>query len=65
MGKILVPTDGMNDLLRKTASSNRAEAAQATEQFLAHAVEGPLRKGIMSGDILGGVWVSEVCSSRS
>jgi len=45
------PSPEQLDMLRKAVSSDFMEAA-AAQQFLAKAVETPLRKGIMSGDNL-------------
>jgi hypothetical protein len=50
MAELLQPTPEQTQLLIRSGSNNRAEALEATHQ-LALALEIPLRKGIMSGDI--------------
>jgi len=52
---ISAPTAEMTDLLRKSGSANRAESLEASHQ-LAVALQEPLRQGIMSGDIAGGIF---------
>lgn len=49
------PTQAMIDLLVRTGSQNRDESWAATKE-LAKALELPLRKGIMAGDILFGIF---------
>ena len=49
------PTPEMTELLRKSGSANRAESLDATHQ-LAVALELPLRKGVMSGDIISNIY---------
>lgn len=48
-------TPEMVDLIRKSGSQNPAESYAAVAE-LAQALELPLRKGIMDGDILGGIF---------
>jgi len=57
MSKKFVPTPQLTALLKKTGSANKAEALAAQHE-LAVAVAGPLREGIMSGDILNGLFAS-------
>ena len=49
--KYFEPTAEMNELLTRAGSMNREESLGATRE-LAKALEIPLRKGVMSGDIL-------------
>lgn len=49
------PTAEMNQLLIRSGSMNREESLGATRE-LAKALELPLRKGIMAGDILSGIY---------
>jgi len=49
------PTPEMNELLVKAGSLNKEESLAATAE-LAKALELPLRKGVMSGDILDGIF---------
>ena len=53
--KYFEPTPEMNQLLTKAGSMNREESLAATRE-LAKALELPLRKGVMSGDILDGIF---------
>jgi len=53
------PTQEQIELLRKTGSSNRAEAMEAMH-FLAQALQVPLRSALLDGDILGGIFTPEV-----
>ena len=53
--KYFEPTPEMNELLTKAGSMNREESLAATRE-LAKALELPLRKGVMSGDILDGIF---------
>lgn len=50
-------TPEMKELLVRSASPNRAEAEEASRK-IAMAIELPLRQGIMSGDILNGIFES-------
>ena len=49
------PTPEMDQLLRQAGSMNREESLAATAE-LAKALELPLRKGVMSGNILDGIF---------
>jgi len=49
------PTPEMDQLLRQAGSLNREESLAATAE-LAKALELPLRKGVMSGNILDGIF---------
>ncbi len=49
------PTPEMTELLKKSGSHDKQTALLATQE-LAKALETPLRKGIMSGDILGSIF---------
>ena len=49
------PTEAMTQLLRDSGSKDEVQSAAATKQ-LAVALESPLRKGVMSGDITGGIF---------
>ena len=53
--KYFEPTAEMNELLTRAGSMNREESLGATRE-LAKALELPLRKGVMSGDILDGIF---------
>ena len=53
--KIFDPTPEMNQVLRQAGSLVKDESLGATAE-LAKALEIPLRKGVMSGDILDGVY---------
>lgn len=53
--KILEPTAAMTQLLRDSGSKDELTSGKATRQ-LAVALETPLRKGVMSGDITGGIF---------
>lgn len=48
-------TQAMTEILVKSGSQNKAESLAAVAE-LAKALESPLRKGIMDGDILGGIF---------
>ena len=52
---ISAPTPEMTALLKQSGSANRAESLEATRQ-LAIALQEPLRQGVMSGDITGGIY---------
>ena len=49
------PTPEMNQVLRQAGSLVKEESLGATAE-LAKALELPLRKGVMSGDILDGIY---------
>lgn len=51
----LTPDAETIELVRKSGSSNRAEAFEAQAQ-IAKAIEIPLRKGVLSGDIAGNIF---------
>ena len=53
--KYFEPTAEMNELLTRAGSMNREDSLGATRE-LAKALELPLRKGVMSGDILDGIF---------
>ena len=53
--KFFEPTPEMDQLLRQAGSLNREESLAATAE-LAKALEAPLRKGVMSGNILDGIF---------
>jgi hypothetical protein len=53
--KYFEPTPEMDQLLIKAGSGNREESLAATAE-LAKALELPLRRGVMSGDILDGIF---------
>ena len=53
--KVFNPTPEMNELLRSSGSQRKETALAATAE-LAKALELPLRKGLMSGDILNGIF---------
>mgnify|MGYP005993997899 CR=1 FL=1 len=53
--KFFEPSQEMNQLLRQAGSLNREESLAATAE-LAKALELPLRKGVMSGNILDGIF---------
>jgi hypothetical protein len=56
MNKVIsAPTAEMTALLRKSGSANRTESREATHQ-LAIALQGPLRQGVLSGDITGNIY---------
>lgn len=55
MSKYFEYTDEMNSLLAKAGSYDTNESASAMAE-IAKALELPLRKGIMDGDILGGIF---------
>ncbi|SVA46421.1 uncharacterized protein METZ01_LOCUS99275 [marine metagenome] len=52
---ISAPTPEMTELLKKSGSMNRLESLDATHQ-LAVALQTPLRKGVLSGDITGNIY---------
>ena len=53
--KLFDPTPEMNQVLRQAGSLVKEESLRATAE-LAKALELPLRKGVMSGDILDGIY---------
>lgn len=53
------PTDEQVELLRRTGSSNKAEALEAMHS-LAQALQVPLRSALLDGDILGGIFAPEI-----
>ena len=53
--KFFEPTPEMNQLLTRAGSMNREESLAATAE-LAKALEIPLRRGVMAGDILDGIF---------
>ena len=53
------PTPEMTELLRRTGSSNRAEALEAMHA-LAQALQTPLRSALLNGDILAGIFAPEM-----
>jgi hypothetical protein len=53
--KVFTPTPEMNAVLKDSGSLNKEVALAATSE-LAKALELPLRKGLMSGDILGNIF---------
>lgn len=53
--KKFVPTDRLNQVLRTSGSMKKEEALNATAEF-AKALELPLRQGVLSGDILNGIY---------
>ena len=55
MPERIVPTTAMDKVLRTSGSYTRAESLEATRE-LAKALELPLRKGIINGDILNGIF---------
>jgi len=55
---IVKPTEEQVALLRKTGSSNKAEALQAMHA-LGQALQVPLRSALLDGDILGNIFASE------
>ena len=55
MGKRFKTTAKINDLLRRSGSSNKEEALAATHE-LAKALELPLRKGVLDGNILNSIF---------
>ncbi len=57
-------TAGMKDLLRRSGSYNKVEALEAQRE-LAVALETPLRKGVLMGDILGGIFETIVLDSNA
>ena len=52
---ISAPTPEMTELLKKSGSMHRSESLEATHQ-LAVALQLPLRKGVLSGDITGNIF---------
>lgn len=57
--KVVTPTRDQVELLRRTASSDRA-VAQTAMRALAQALQIPLRSALLNGDILAGIYASEV-----
>jgi len=53
--RVIEPTPAMTQLLRDSGSKDPGQSEAATRQ-LAVALETPLRKGVMSGDITGGIF---------
>ncbi len=53
--EVLTPTAAMDALLRKSGSPRAAERSEAIQK-LAVAIQTPLRKGVMSGDITGNIF---------
>ena len=53
--EVLNPTPAMTDLLKLSGSANREQSLNATHK-LAIALEQPLRKGVLSGDITGNIF---------
>lgn len=56
---IIKPTPDQIELLKRTGSSNKAEALEALHS-LAQALQVPLRSALTDGDILGGIFAPEV-----
>lgn len=57
MKKIFTPNDRLNKVLKTSGSYNKEEALRATAEF-AKALELPLRQGVLSGDILNGIFTA-------
>jgi len=57
--KVRKPTPEQVELLKRTASTNKAEALEAMHS-LAQALQVPLRSALLDGDILGGIFAPEV-----
>jgi hypothetical protein len=55
MAKRERPTDEFIDLFRQSGNSDKAVAIQAQRE-IAKAIETPLRKGVMFGDVVGGIF---------
>ena len=55
MAKLMEPTPEILDTLRKSGSNDRAEAFQAQYEF-SQALQEPLRQGVQSGDVTGGIF---------
>jgi hypothetical protein len=55
MKKLIVPNEKLDKMLMASGSFKREEALAATAEF-AKALELPLRQGILSGDILAGIF---------
>ena len=53
---VFTPTAEMNQVLRDSGSHNKEVALAATAE-LAKALELPLRRGLMSGDILNNIFL--------
>lgn len=53
--QVVTPTPAMTQLLRDSGSKDEMQSATATKK-LAVALQTPLRKGVMSGDITGGIF---------
>ena len=51
--------DAISALIKRAGSSDKAEAEQAQAQFAKAAVETPLRKVLLSGDIVNGIYTPE------
>ncbi len=56
---VVKPTNEQVELLRRTASSDHAEAKQAMHA-LAQALQIPLRSALLNGDLLAGIYAPEV-----
>ncbi len=57
--RMIKPTAEQVELLRRTGSPNKAESLEAMHS-LAQALQVPLRSALLDGDILGGIFASEV-----
>jgi len=57
--KVVKPTAEQVELLRRTGSPNKSEAMEAMHA-LAQALQVPLRSALLDGDILGGIFASEI-----
>lgn len=57
--KIVKPTQDQIELLRRTGSSDKAEAMQAMHA-LAQALQVPLRSALLDGDAVGGIFTVEI-----
>jgi len=57
MKKIFTPNDRLNKVLITSGSYKKEDSLQATAEF-AKALELPLRQGVLSGDILSGIFES-------
>jgi len=55
MSKMTRPDDQFIDLIKRSGSSDKNEAV-AAQRELAVALETPLRKGVLVGDVLGGIF---------
>lgn len=56
---LVKPTDEQIELLKRTGSSDKAEALEAMHS-LAQALQVPLRSALLNGDILSGIFATEV-----